>query len=320
MAANLELREFRTPLPNTALKVYMRNKRKADVASFGPERTLLMVHGATYPASVVFDLPIDGASWMDHLANAGFDVWVMDLPGYGRSDRPNEMDGPADAAGPVIVTETAILAVSAVVDFIRAQTGNEALNLLGWSWGTAIMAGYTQDHASRVNKLVLFAPLWLITGTPTIGDPSGKLGAWRGVTKDEAKARWLSGAPEDARATLIPPGVFDAFWQAALATDPQGAAMNPPVLRAPNGVVFDAGRFWMRNSPTWDPSRIECPVLIVIGEWDADTRPSMSNKIFPLLTRAKSKRLVLLGRGTHTMALESERHALFAETQRFLEE
>ncbi|HMN73265.1 MAG TPA: alpha/beta fold hydrolase [Rhodoblastus sp.] len=313
----IETREFRAPLPNTSLHVYARNKRKAGAAPFGPERTLLMVHGATYPASVVFDLAIEGVSGMDRLAPAGFDVGVMAGPAYGRSGRPAEGAGPADAAGPVIMTETAILAVAAVVDFIRAQAGVEKLNLLGWSWGTAIMAGYTQDHASHVNRLALFAPLWLIKGTPTIGDPGAKLGAWRGVTKDEAKARWLRGVPETAQAALIPPGVFDAFWDAAQSTDARGAAMNPPMLRAPNGVVFDAGRFWMKDAPTWDPGRIECPVLIVLGEWDADTPPSMATKIFPLLTRAKTKRLTLLGRGTHTMALEAERHALFAEVERF---
>ncbi len=316
--AQIESREFRTPLPNTQLTVYARNKRKAG-ASITPERTLLMVHGATYPASVAFDLPIEGASWMDHLANAGFDVWVMDLPGYGRSDRPREMDGPSEASDPIITTDTAILAVSAVVNMILAERGIEKLNLLGWSWGTAIMAGYTQANPSRVNRLALFAPLWLITGTPTIGDPSAKLGAWRAVTKAEAKARWLRGVPEDAQASLIPAGVFDAFWEAAQATDSAGAAMNPPVLRAPNGVVFDAGRYWMKNAPTWDPGQIECPVMIVMGEWDADTPPSMANRIFPLLTKAREKRLVLLGRGTHTMALEAERHALFAEVQRFFE-
>ncbi|MFV0280747.1 MAG: alpha/beta hydrolase [Rhodoblastus sp.] len=320
MAETIETREFTTPLPDGGLAVYMRNKRKAGASGFGPQRTLLMVHGATYPASVVFDLPVEGASWMDRLAEAGFDVWVMDLPGYGRSQRPKEMDGPAEAAGPVITTDTAIAAVGAVVDFVCGTCGIDRLNLLGWSWGTAIMAGFAQDNGARVNKLTLFAPLWLIKGPLTLGDPGAGLGAWRAVTKDEARARWLRGVPDDAKETLIPPGVFEAFWQAAIATDSVGAAMNPPVLRAPNGVVFDAGRYWMKDTPTWTPKKLECPVLIVLGEWDSDTPPSMANRIFPQLTNAKSKRLVLLGRGTHTMALESGRDALFAEIERFLKE
>jgi hypothetical protein len=35
----------------------------------------------------------------------------------------------------------------------------------------------------------------------------------------------------------------------------------------------------------------------VLGEWDQDTPPYMANALFPLLTGAASKRLVILGRG-----------------------
>lgn len=320
MSDEIEMREFRAPLGDTGLNVYLRNKRPRGVERVAADRTLLFVHGATFPASVVFDLPIEGVSWMDYIAARGFDVWLMDLPGYGRSDRQPEMDGPADAGGPVTTTDTAIAAVGAAVDFICGRNGIYDLNLMGWSWGTAIMAGYTQANGSRVRKLALFAPLWLVSGTPTIGDPNAKLGVWRAVTREDAKARWLRGVPEGAQADLVPPGVFDAFWAAALASDPAGAAMDPPVLRAPNGVLLDVGRYWTKDRPTWDPAKIDCPVLIVLGEWDADTPVSMAGKIFPKLENAASKRLVVLGRGTHTMALEAERMALFEEVQRFLEE
>jgi hypothetical protein len=47
------------------IEVYVRNKRPADMNAFRPERTLLYVHGATYPASTAFDLKLDGLSWMD---------------------------------------------------------------------------------------------------------------------------------------------------------------------------------------------------------------------------------------------------------------
>ena len=115
----IERHEFRTPLGATGLDIYMRNKRPAGVETFGPRRTLLFVHGATYPASVAFDLPVDGRSWMDHIASAGFDVWLMDLPGYGGSSRPKEMSAPAADNPPPTTTDVAIASVGAVVDFIQ---------------------------------------------------------------------------------------------------------------------------------------------------------------------------------------------------------
>src|ERR1700720_4756811 len=42
------------------IEIYARNKRPTDMPSFRPERTLLYVHGATYPASTAFDLPLGG--------------------------------------------------------------------------------------------------------------------------------------------------------------------------------------------------------------------------------------------------------------------
>jgi pimeloyl-ACP methyl ester carboxylesterase len=83
--------------PQAGLKIYVRNKYPADMSRFTPERTLLFVHGATYPASAAFDLELGGMSWMDYIARRGFDVYLMDLPGYGASTRPAVMDEPADA-------------------------------------------------------------------------------------------------------------------------------------------------------------------------------------------------------------------------------
>jgi hypothetical protein len=50
------------------IEIYVRNKRPADMSAFRPERTLLFVHGATYPAHTSFDLKLDGLSWMDYIA------------------------------------------------------------------------------------------------------------------------------------------------------------------------------------------------------------------------------------------------------------
>ena len=73
----------------------MRNKRPRGVEKFAPGKILLFVHGATYPAESAFDLKLNGLSWMDYIARRGYDVYLVDLRGYGRSTRPPEMSRPA---------------------------------------------------------------------------------------------------------------------------------------------------------------------------------------------------------------------------------
>src|SRR5262245_58620318 len=90
------------------LRLYLRNKHRQDQTEFTAEKTVLYVHGSTYPAETAFDLPLDGLSWMEYIAKAGYDVWLVDLRGYGRSDRPQEMDEPPAAHEPVMRTPAAV--------------------------------------------------------------------------------------------------------------------------------------------------------------------------------------------------------------------
>src|SRR5712671_1298108 len=89
--------DLMVPALDPGIEIYVRNKRPANLTAFRPERTVLYVHGATYPASTSFDLPLDGLSWMDYLAARGYDVYLLDVRGYGRSTRPPEMAQAADA-------------------------------------------------------------------------------------------------------------------------------------------------------------------------------------------------------------------------------
>ena len=57
---------------------------------------MLFVHGAGTPAEVAFDVPYQDYSWMAYLARAGFDVFSMDMTGYGRSTRPAAMNDPCN--------------------------------------------------------------------------------------------------------------------------------------------------------------------------------------------------------------------------------
>jgi pimeloyl-ACP methyl ester carboxylesterase len=301
------------------IEIYVRNKRPADMSAFRPERTLLFVHGATYPAHTSFDLKLDGVSWMDYIATRGYDVYLLDLRGYGKSTRPPEMDDKPEANAPVVRGVTAVKDISAVVDFILKRRGIPRLNLLGWSWGTTLMATYTTENPGKVERLVLYAPAWIRT-TPSLSRPAGPLGAYRAVAREQAKSRWLTGVPEDKKAALIPAGWFESWADATFATDPVGAKMTPPALRAPNGVQQDGDEFFSAGKPYYDPAKITVPTLLVHAEWDRDTPAYMAQTLFPLLVNAPGKLYVQLPEGTHTIMMEKNRQMLFEAVQAFLDE
>ena len=60
------------------------------------DRVVLFVHGAGTPAEVAFDVPYQDYSWMAYLARSGFDVFSVDMTGYGRSTRPAPMNDPCN--------------------------------------------------------------------------------------------------------------------------------------------------------------------------------------------------------------------------------
>ena len=137
---------------------------------------------------------------------------------------------------------------------------------------------------------------------------------------DQAKLRWLTGGPADKQADLIPHGWFETWAEATLATDPVGSMQNPPVLRAPNGVVADGDRYWRNGVIPWHPENIRAPVLLIIAEWDQDTPVHMARGLFAKLTGAPYKRYIELGEGTHSILIEKNRMNLFREVQLFLDE
>src|SRR5215469_4132635 len=166
---------FMIPAVDPGIQLHVRNRRLEGRDSFPGERVVLFVHGATYPSETVFDIDLPGDSWAEHVARKGYDVYLVDVRGYGRSTRPVAMDAPPAENPPFATTVDAVKDVGAAVDFILKRRGISKLNLVGWSWGTAIMAGYTMNNNERVNKLVLYAPLWHLKAPP----PFSGAGAYR---------------------------------------------------------------------------------------------------------------------------------------------
>src|ERR1700747_3441245 len=147
-------------------QLYVRERLRAGTAlraSSLADRVVLFVHGAGTPAEVAFDVQYQDYSWMAFLASAGFDVFAMDMTGYGRSTRPAPMDDPCNLSAmqqtsfvphlmaavcePSYPHQLTPLAsdwsdIGAVVDHIRALRHVDKVNLLSWSLGGPRAGGY----------------------------------------------------------------------------------------------------------------------------------------------------------------------------------
>jgi pimeloyl-ACP methyl ester carboxylesterase len=305
------------PSDTAGIELQLINRHPADVQAFAAERTLVMMHGATFPSASLFDVPVDGESFMDALARAGYDVWAVDARGYGGSTRPPEMSRPPEESAPLTPALTAVRDLRAAIDFVLRHRAIARVNLLGMSWGATVAGSFAADAGDVIAKLVLVTPLWL-SRTPRRIDQGGPLGAYRVVNVKAFEAGWRIGAPATKRQTLIPEGWFEAWEQVTLATDRDASTTG--TVRAPSGAVQDGRDHWTADNPLYDPSAIRCPVLVIAAEWDIDVPIEMAHGLFVRLTSTRYKRLVEVGEGTHMVLMEKNRRQAFDAVIDFLDE
>lgn len=308
-------RDFRIDSARSGYQVLLRNKSANPSTSGNAFKTVLFVHGATYGSTDTFDYGTQGPSWMEHMATQGFDVWCLDLLGYGQSDRPREMDEPAANHGPLTDTAQAVVEVDHAVSHIAADRGIEKLCLIGYSWGSAICGAYTGSFPHRVCSLVLHGALW-IEGLPPTGAAPRGLGAYRTVDVDSMMQRWCVGLEQEALDRIISEADRRRWCEHTASCDPTFESTG--LLRAPTGVMQDFVRCRESGEDWYDPGLISAPVMIVVGELDGETTPAQGQQLFSRLTHAASKQLTVIGQGTHSLLLENNRHQLHNAVTGFL--
>ena len=310
LSAPIVTESYLIPSGDSGIELYVRNKRPAAMTSFRAERTVMYVHGATQASETTFDLTLDGKSWMDHIAEHGWDVWLMDVRGFGGSTKPPEMDRPAADSPPLAPAVVAVRDIRAAVEHILGKRTLSRISLIGWSRGANLVGWYASESPDKVHRLVLYAPAW-IRSPPPAATSSAPLPAYQTWTMEQARTRLQAGVPSEKQETLLPSAWRDAWTAATLATDPVGAAQTPPVVRSPAGPLQDGRDYWNAGKPLYDPTRITAPTLIVTGEWDGVNPPALGRAIFARLSSARTKRLVEIGEASHLMMLERNRLQLF---------
>jgi pimeloyl-ACP methyl ester carboxylesterase len=243
------------------------------------DRVVLFVHGAGTPAEVAFDVPYKDYSWMGYLAHAGYDVFSMDMTGYGRSTRPAAMNDPCNLSHEqqLLLVPSLIAApcapsygqqmttiasdwndIGSVVDHLLALRHVDRVGMVGWSLGGPRAAGYTAQHPEKVRRLVLLAPAYnrQAASTPPAQLPANGA-AMTTQSHSEFTENWdrQVGCPAQYE-----PVVSDAVWSAMMDSDPVGATWGTGVRRAPQVTS------WGLNAAM--VSKMKTPVLMVTGAHD----------------------------------------------------
>ncbi|HWB82549.1 MAG TPA: alpha/beta fold hydrolase [Bryobacteraceae bacterium] len=295
-----------------------------------PDRVVLFVHGAGTPAEVAFDIPYRDYSWMAYLAHSGFDVFSMDMTGYGRSTRPAAMNDPCNLSSaqqkafvPDLIPascqasyphQMTTLAsdwddIDAVVDRIRALRHVAKLSLLGWSLGGPRAAGYAAHHADKVARLVLLAPAY---NPAAPAEPPKQVPANGAAMNTQSRAEFIAnwdrqvGCPDQYE-----PAVRDSVWSEMLLSDPVGATWGPGVRRAPQVTSWG----WTKAVV----AATQIPVLMVSGAYDKQVNPDRVRQLYADLGSSK-KVFIDLACSSHNAMWEKNHLLLFHASLEWLTE
>ena len=323
----IEARDHFVPSLDKGITVHLYEKRPKGKRRFGPEGTLLLVHGRVAPGPVAFDVRVPGYSWMDYIASRGFDVFTLSIRGFGKSTWPQVMREDPAGKPPAIRGKEAVRDIAAAVRFICERRDVGSLNILGRSWGTTLSPLFATQEPERVRKLVLYAPYYAyddVRRRAMYEDPArpgvfdARRGAWMWNTRANMERRWWGHIPGTAHHKWREKRVVEAYWRALLASDPEGARQRPPAFRLPNGSLADLYER-ASNRPLYDAAKVVCPVLLIRGTQDGASADPEALGLFHALRNSWGKRYVILEGGTHFMELEKRRLELLGEVQSFLE-
>lgn len=283
---------------------------------------VLLVHGATFGAAI-FDLDRPGYSLMRELMAEGRIVYALDVRGYGSSMNTPAMNAHPSQHAPFARARDAAEDIAAAVRFICEVSGADAIDLVGFSWGTINCCLFAQKNASLVRRLALYAPLYGEQNAlwqKRIGCPNnpgllaGHFGAYRLISLEDMLRRWNEDLHGADPALHREAGIAEVLFDAQAALDPQSQTHSPRAFRCPNGALADLIEVF-NGRPLYDPGALKMPVLLVRGEQDTTATESDAKQLSGRLADARYR---AIPGGSHFLCVEKNRGALYEELRSFL--
>jgi pimeloyl-ACP methyl ester carboxylesterase len=284
-----------------------------EVGQHKGKRPILLIHGARVGAVGSFDLQVPGGSLAADLAARGFDVYLLDVRGYGASSRPAEMNEPPERKPALVRSSDAVEDIDAALDFIRQRSSNAKVALLGWATGGQWAGHYASLHSDKLSALIMLNSLYrggtrhAMIGRGSSLDDKGRFntaacGAYRLNDAASVMRPWDS-TLGDLKDSARDPQVAQAYVDAALFSDPTSGTREPRSFRSPCGAMEDS--FYLATGrQLWDASLITAPVLAIAGERDFWSRPEDMQNLESDLVHASAKRILRIPGATHFLHLE----------------
>ena len=259
------------------------------------KKPILFVHGVTY-SSHEFDVDCKDYSLARYFAKHGFEVWLLDIAGFGNSGSVRD--------GFMPDSDYAAEDIASAVRCILARNRIPSMDILGWSWGTVTGGRFAAKHPEMVRRLVLYAPIVAGLGEQEVSEPF-HANTWAGAAEDFQKT------PEGAiDFSIVEKPVADTFLSNAWHYDKDSS---------PNGgrrdlLVSERARL----IPTAD---IKAPVLIIVGSEDPYVSPALCEEAYKTLPDQKESELFVVNGAAHAMMMECPYYKVFRErVLRFLDE
>jgi pimeloyl-ACP methyl ester carboxylesterase len=263
---------------------------------------------------------------MAYLAGAGFDVFAVDLTGYGPSTRAEAMNEPCNLApaakealfpvtlpGPCTSTYNGDLTtiasdrddIDAAVDYIRTLRHIDKISVVAWSKGGPRAGPYVATHADKIDILVMLAPLY-VRGAPPDPAAAPVMGI---TTRQSFDANWDNQIGCDNQ---VDPAIREPLWAQLLGTDPVGATWGSGVYRAPSGGDGAPPQRWGAFA-----AQLDVPTLLISGENDKQALPEDVRALYSDL-KTPHKVFAALACSSHLAPWETNHLALFQASAEWL--